>query len=159
VVRSSPSGAAVTVDGRWRGRTPLTLDNLRFGDHRVRVVRDGYAVATESVTLSAEAPTRTVSAELQRSRPAAAPAPKAAAPTARGRQTYTGAIYIDSRPRGARVTINGRAVGTTPVRVPEVPVGSHVVRLQLENYRDWTTTTRVTAGQDARVTGSLDPIR
>jgi len=72
---------------------------------------------------------------------------------------YTGSLYVDSRPRGARVLVNGKFMGTTPVRIPDVPIGSQIVRLELPNYRFWTTTTRVAAGQEARVTGSLEPIR
>src|SRR6185503_9302326 len=42
VVQSTPSRAAVTIDGKWRGRTPLTLDDLPFGTYVVRVVQPGY---------------------------------------------------------------------------------------------------------------------
>jgi hypothetical protein len=55
--------------------------------------------------------------------------------------------------------VNGKLMGTTPLRIPEVSIGSQIVRLELENHRDWTTTTRVAAGQESRVTGSLEPIR
>jgi len=34
-----------------------------------------------------------------------------------------------------------------------------VVRLELTDHRAWTTSTRVTAGEQARVTGSLERIR
>ena len=53
-VRSTPSNAGVTVDGRWRGRTPLTVEDLSFGQHAVRVVQPGYEVAREDVSLSVE---------------------------------------------------------------------------------------------------------
>jgi hypothetical protein len=72
---------------------------------------------------------------------------------------FTGSIYIDSRPRGARVLVDGKPVGTTPMRLPEVSIGSHVVRLELEDHSAWTVSTRVAAGQEARVTGSLERIR
>jgi serine/threonine protein kinase len=160
VVRSTPSGANVTVDGRWRGRTPLTLDALPFGSHQLRVVRPGYRVAAEDFSLSAGTPSRTLSFRLQRSAPAARP--RAAAP-ARSQtatpQSFTGSVYVDSRPRGATVIIDGKSMGTTPVRIPEVRIGSHVIRLQLADHSDWTTSTRVVSGQEARVTGSLERIR
>jgi hypothetical protein len=41
-VTSVPAGAAVYVDGRRMGETPLRLDALRPGAHRVRVNRQGY---------------------------------------------------------------------------------------------------------------------
>jgi hypothetical protein len=41
-VVSDPADAAVYIDGQFAGRTPLTVERLRTGDHRVRVVKDGY---------------------------------------------------------------------------------------------------------------------
>jgi hypothetical protein len=163
-VRSTPSGAGVTVDGRWAGRTPLTLDKLAFGAHEIRIVQPGFEVAREEVRLSADRPSRELAFTLQRTAPPPAPrakprpAPAKPSPPARA-ATYTGSIYVDSRPRGARVLVNGKLMGTTPLRIPEVSIGSQIVRLELENHRVWTTTTRVAAGQESRVTGSLEPIR
>jgi hypothetical protein len=165
VVRSTPSGAGVTVNGRWRGRTPLTLDNLPFARYQVRVVEPGYTVASQTVTLSTGSPEGTVAVRLEQQAPPAVkgtqPAGRATQPTAQaaGPQTFTGSIYVDSRPRGAAVSINGKPVGETPLRIPEMPIGTHVVRLELPNHRIWSSTARVAAGEEARVTGSLDPIR
>jgi hypothetical protein len=55
--------------------------------------------------------------------------------------------------------IDGKPAGTTPASIPEVPIGSHVVRLELADHRAWTSSTRVTAGEQVRVTGSLERIR
>jgi serine/threonine protein kinase len=161
VVESNPSRAGVSVNGRWRGRTPLTLDELPFGKYAVRIVQPGYAVSREDVSLSASEPSRTLSMRLQRQQ-AAREAPRSSAPApaqTTASQSYTGAIYVDSRPRGARVFLDGRSVGVTPVTIPDVKIGSHVVRLELADHRHWSTTTRVTSGQQIRVTGSLDRIR
>ena len=158
-IRSTPAGASVTVNGRWRGRTPLTLDNLQFGPYTVRVVQAGFAVAREDFSLSAGQPARTMSVQLRRStaplQPRQSSTPPASAPQAAG----AGAIYVDSRPRGARVFIDDRAVGVTPLRLGEVAAGSHRVRLELPDHRTWTSTTPVVAGQEARITASLEPIR
>jgi hypothetical protein len=164
VVNSTPAKAAVTVNGEWRGRTPLTLDEQPFGRYDIRIVQEGYVVATERVDLSASSPARTVSVRLERSAPAAparpAPAPPRTAPPASQKPAvYTGSLSVDSRPRGARVVVNGKAVGTTPLRLSDLPIGSHVVRLELDNYRVWSTSATVQAGQETRVSGSLDPIR
>ena len=156
----------MTLDGKWSGRTPLTLEDLPFGTHRVRVVQQGYAVSMQDVSLSGSAPARELSVRLQRTAAATAPAPRtqkpAAAPqkpAAAQKASYTGTVYVDSRPRGAQVFINGRAVGNTPVLVPDVPVGSQIVRLELPDHRTWSTTTRVVAGQQVKVSGSLERIR
>jgi hypothetical protein len=109
---------------------------------------------------------RTLSIHLQpvNARGAAAPSSSTAghAPTAPAHQaaaSYAGTIYVDSRPRGAKVLIDGKMMGTTPASIPDIPIGSHVVRLELEDHRAWTTSTRVSAGEQSRVTGSLERIR
>jgi hypothetical protein len=154
-VRSSPPRAGVTINGEWRGRTPLTLSGLRFGAYTVRVVQPGFTTAREDVQLSAAEPSRALSVRLRRavgSTPSAAA--RGAAPAA-----LVGSIYVDSRPRGARVVLDGRPVGTTPTRIPDVPIGSHVVRLELPDHRLWAVSTRVAAGKETPVTGSLERIR
>ena len=159
IVRSTPSGASVTVNGRWRGRTPLTLRELPLQSYNVRVVQPGFEAATESVALTSGTPERSLALRLQRS-PRAAPRPAAPAPQETASPSvYTGSLYVDSRPRGARVSIDGRAVGVTPLRVPEVRIGSHVVRLELPDHRIWSSTATITAGQEQRVTGSLERIQ
>jgi serine/threonine-protein kinase len=40
-VSTDPAGASVYVDGRLAGRTPLTLDTLSVGNHRVRLQHPG----------------------------------------------------------------------------------------------------------------------
>ncbi len=179
VVRSTPSGAGVRINGTWRGRTPLTLDKLALGRYEVRVVETGYAPVNEAIALTAGSPSRSLSFRLkEQARADAAPrrpapaAPRRAAPAAprqsapaaaraqpAGPTRYTGSIYVDSRPRGARVSIDGEAVGVTPLRVPEVRIGTRIVRLELPDHRIWSSTARVAADQESRVTGSLERIQ
>jgi hypothetical protein len=154
VVESIPTRAGVMVNGRWRGRTPLAIEKLPFGQYSVRVVQPGYVTAEQDFRLSAGDPIETLSVRLQRlpaTRTVTSPPTPSAPP-----EGFTGTIFVDSRPRGARVFINGKAVGTTPLSLPEVPVGNHVVRLELPEHRAWSSSTRVTVGQTARVTGSLE---
>jgi len=158
VVHSVPTRAGVIVNGTWRGRTPLTLDNLAFGSYVVRVVEGGYKVARDEFTLSARDPARTFTARLELA-PAAAvrgPAAPAAAAPAPGPSSFTGSLYVDSRPRGAKVTIDGKSVGQTPVTVPEVTAGSHVVRIEMDGKKPVTANPRIVAGQTERVTVSLE---
>jgi hypothetical protein len=161
VVTSTPSRAAVTVNGDWRGRTPLTLDSLPLGRYVIRIVLPGYVTSRHELTLSARDASQDVRARLEPSSQAARPAP-APAPTSRTpakpapASAFTGSLYVDSRPRGATVYLDGRNVGQTPLSLPEVPIGAHVVRLELTGKRTWTASTRVVAGEMARVTGSLE---
>jgi serine/threonine protein kinase len=153
VVRSMPARAAVVVNNTWRGRTPLTLRGLAFGTHTVRVVEKGYAAETRRVSLDARVPAATVSVQLAREAPARAAA--AATPAPKPGAT-TGGLYIESRPVGARVFVDGRLVGTTPLLVSELAPGPRAIRLEHAGHNPWTTTMAIVAGQRHRVAASLE---
>jgi hypothetical protein len=177
VVTSNPAKAGVTINGKWSGRTPLTLDDLKFGKYVVRVVQPGYEVAREQFVLSASSAARNVEVTLRRApgasrAPAAAAAPpvpsqpkvaaaqaKAADASPKPAASSTGVLVVDSRPQGARVFIDGKDLGFTPLRLTSQPVGDHAVRLELANHHPWTNTAKVTGQGPAHVTGSLEPIR
>jgi serine/threonine protein kinase len=160
-VRSTPSKAGVTVNGKWRGRTPLMLDALPFGNYVVRVVQPDYKTSRDELELNARNPSRTLDVTLESAKPAAPPRPRAAEREApRAQQTsFTGTLFVDSHPQGATVVIDGKPVGKTPLRMPDVRIGTHVVRLELAKHRPWYSTARVVAGQEVRVAGSLEEIQ
>ncbi len=66
------------------------------------------------------------------------------------------ALVVESRPRGARVFLDGRLVGQTPLTLPEVTPGEHAVRIDLVGYRRWVTTITTVAGERTRVAASLE---
>lgn len=148
VVRSTPAGARVLVDGRDRGRTPLTLASLSPGSYAIRVTRDGYLPIERRLTISASRPSQSLSLSLAAERPAAPPVTAPGGP---------GSVQVESRPGGARVYVNGRLAGRTPLQLHDVRVGVHAVSLELDGYRRWTSSVRVGAGERQRVAASLEP--
>ncbi len=68
-----------------------------------------------------------------------------------------GSVYLDTRPPGAIVLIDGERVGVTPLLVPDVTAGAHHVRLELAGYLPWTTDVAVAAEEQVRVGASLQP--
>ena len=159
LIRSTPDGAAVSVDGRDYGKTPATVRDLSHGPHQVRITRDGYAAQDRRVVLSSSRPSQSVNVAMVRTpappsrSAAAAPAPPAGTPTT-GRSA--GALAVDSRPTGARVFLDGKPVGTTPLMVPSVAAGDHAIRLELDGYRPWASSVRMVAAESNRVTASLE---
>ena len=147
------------MNGAWRGRTPLTIDDLAFGHYVVRIVEPGYRVAREEFTLSPRSARQTITTTLEREPQApasrTATPPRPAEPPA-SQSAFTGSLFVDSRPQGASVMLDGRVVGKTPLMLSDVRVGTHVVRIELAEHKPWSSTTRVVAGQEARVTGSLE---
>jgi hypothetical protein len=154
----------VTLNGQWRGRTPLTLDALPFGKYVVRVVQDGFNVAREEVTLTAQDASRTIDARLEaKARGGASLRPSTPEPAVPPRPAppvvTTGSLYVDSRPRGATVVVDGKEMGQTPLTLAEVALGAHVVRIEMTGKKSWSSLARVTAGKMERVTGSLEDQR
>ncbi len=52
-ITSTPSDAAVKIDGEYMGTTPLTLKNRKAGTYKVTFSAEGYETTTKSITISA----------------------------------------------------------------------------------------------------------
>jgi len=163
LVRSTPSGASVSVDGVAKGVTPLALRELANGTINVTVARRGYLPETRRVVITSARPARSLDVRLT----AEAAAPPASAATGRSRATTpgrpappaaattTGTLNIDSRPSGAAVTINGQPRGNTPLTIDDLSPGEYQILMAMPGYRTFTTTVRVVAGERVRAAASL----
>jgi hypothetical protein len=142
-IMSSPSSADVTLDGVYKGRTPLTLNNLAATTHTLQLDHAGYYDWKSNVEVPAGG-TRTVSGTLN-------PIPA----------SNTGWIYVSSSPGGAAVTLDGNSMGQTPysgsLKLDTVQTGDHTVALSLSGYQPFTTTTRVLANTVSEVSTILQP--
>ena len=92
---------------------------------------------------------------LARATPAPAPQVEESAQAPAVAPGTPGSLVVDSRPPDARVFVDGREIGRTPVTLPNVPPGEHVVRIERDGYQTISTTTRVEPGARARVAVSL----
>jgi hypothetical protein len=63
---------------------------------------------------------------------------------------------VDSRPAGARVFVDGKLAGTTPLLIDVVAVGDHAVRMELDGFNPWTAPAKITGGERTKVSGSLE---
>jgi hypothetical protein len=147
VVRSTPPGAIVRVDGRLHGETPITVRDLALGAHTLQVARPGFVPRTDRVTLTRAAPSQTLAVQLEAGVDGANPS------------ASKGSVFVDSRPRGARVTIDGRPAGVTPVQIPEVAPGKHSVSIELTGYRTIATDVVVVPKTPAKLAVTLEQIR
>ena len=152
VVRTRPAGARVEVGGKSRGESPATINDLPYGQYTVRVSREGYVTDQRRVTLSARKPAQTIDVALKKP---AAPAPARVAREVSG-SGFVGTLVVESRPVGAKVFVDGRLAGVTPLTMADIKAGSHVVRLEMTGYRRWSTSIRVVAGERDRVAASLE---
>ena len=172
LVRSTPSGASVEVDGVARGVTPLALRDLDLGARAISVTRRGYVPEERRIVLTKARPSQSV--EVRMSAQAAAASPRPSTPASLGKPSAsaaaggsasakasarqagaTGALAIESRPAGASVLLNGKPSGTTPMMINELAPGDYRVTLSLSGYREFATTVRVVAGERARAAARL----
>ena len=69
---------------------------------------------------------------------------------------YVGVLTIESRPEGARVFLDGKLMGATPLAIPNVAAGEHAIRLERDGYQHWSSSVRIVASEQIRVTASLE---
>ena len=157
LIRSSPAEADVLVNGKPRGKTPLALRDLALGSYTIRVARDGYASEERTLQLTTRRPTASTTINLRSTagRAASTLSDGVSVDTA-AQKTGPGGLNVQSRPSGARVFVNDRLAGSTPILIPGLPAGPAIVRIEMDGYQPWTTAVRVSAGEDMRVAASLE---
>ena len=111
VVRSSPSGANVTVGGAYRGRTPLEIDVRPGIAQPVAVLRDGYEAAEREVSVAAG-----------------------------GREVVEfslapilGEVIVRANPADAQLFVDGAARGSANQTL-SLPATAHVIEIRRSGY-------------------------
>lgn len=118
--------AEVIVDGEVVGRTPLSRIELAAGEHTMLVRKERYKDLETTVVVEGRSQEQALSLELE---PAWAN------------------LSFTSNPPGAIVTVDGEELGATPLTA-EVLEGKREVMVKLPAHKAWTSSLRVTAGQD-----------
>jgi formylglycine-generating enzyme required for sulfatase activity len=127
LLSSEPAGAAITVDGRWRGETPLDVYLAPGRPHSIRVSRVGYAPETLELELGA-GETRQVSVTLG---------------------ALLGELEVAALPADAELYVGGVHRGRASQRL-ELPATEHEVEIRREGFETWSG--RVTIRPDFRQT-------
>jgi hypothetical protein len=113
-IETDPTGAAVYINDEERGFTPFELSQVETGSYNLKLVKSRYHDAGEVLEVAAG---DTILRNIQLK-------PK------------FGRLVITSEPSGAALSLDGKAIGSTPVDVDTVLSGSHLLRLALEHYHD-----------------------
>ena len=126
--------ARVYIDDAPRGMTPLRLD-LPAGPHRVRLEANSKArTLTVGVVAGAEV---TQSVDLDRA-------------------VQTGSLFVRSDPAGAKVLVDNKPAGVTPITVLDLSPGSHAVSVTGADGSSAKQSVQVEAGATATLRLSLD---
>jgi PEGA domain len=107
-IASDPAGASVTVDGLFKGRTPLAVP-LTTGSHQLEV-QDGGSVQSKTISIGSH---QTVTEKM----------------TFVGGHDV-GGLAISTYPATGRVTVDGVLKGPAPVKMSGLTPGSHTIRVE-----------------------------
>ncbi|AOS96977.1 Serine/threonine-protein kinase pkn1 [Microbulbifer aggregans] len=114
---STPDGASVTVNGEFRGRTPLDVELEPGSTHQVRLFKDGYSAVERTIDIAAGVE-REMTIDLS---------------------AVFGKVRITSSPANAEVYIDGRLAGSAGETFT-LPARSHRIVVRKDGFEDYETT-------------------
>ncbi|MCC7519079.1 MAG: PEGA domain-containing protein [Verrucomicrobiae bacterium] len=133
-VESAPPGAAVMLDGIHKGQTPCAIEDVLIGDHKLKLVREGYKDFETNLRVP-QTGVLPVSVQLE--------------------EKYA-VLDIVSAPPDARVTLNQEFKGRTPLQISSLQDGAYTVTIEKPGYDKITREVKIARNQDAKVDVSLE---
>ena len=132
LVNSVPRTANVTVDGRYRGQTPITLALSPGVDYEIGLSKAGYGSTSRQVRLQPAA-SEAITVDLS---------------------ARTGQLRVNVLPADATVYVDGRArgQGSTTLRLSSAP---HRVEVRKAGYETWSRTITPRPGYPQTVNATL----
>jgi len=117
IVNTIPRGANVTVNGRYRGQSPITLSLTPDVDYDIGMSKAGYGVTRRSLRLQSNA-SESITVDLS---------------------ARLGTVTVNVEPQDATVYVDGRARGRgkTTVRLSSAP---HSIEVRRQGYESWSRT-------------------
>jgi formylglycine-generating enzyme required for sulfatase activity len=132
LVNSVPRVANVTVNGRYRGQTPIELALSPGIDYDIGLSKAGYGSTSRKVRLQAAA-SESITVDLS---------------------ARTGQVTVNVRPADASVFVDGRlrGQGSTTLRLSSAP---HRIEVRKSGFESWSRTVTPRPGYPQSVTASL----
>lgn len=113
-VAAGLTGSLLSIDGKEVGALPLPAQSVASGEHTVTVKKAGYAAFVKKVLVAGGKNTE-VEAKLT---------------------AVAAVLSVTSDVPGAQVLLNGRPIGTVPLKDVEVPAGPAEVAVIKEGFRE-----------------------
>jgi formylglycine-generating enzyme required for sulfatase activity len=129
VISQPITSAAVTIDGKAVGNTPLKSLEIEPGRHELRVVAPRHRAFSETIHVHGKGATQTIDVVLL-------PA--------------SGTLEINSEPPAAEVRLNGTEVGVTPLRT-EPAAGRYHVEVRKSGWKPASRVVRINVNETVRV--------
>jgi len=134
-IRSVPPEGNLFVDGKARGVTPLTVDNLLPGRHEILIMKTGYEDYHDVISVTKGTTTEYTEYMV--------PLPG------------TGFLSVTSSPEGADVRIDGIMKGTTPTNLQRISTGNHTVEIYQNGYWNFSGIVTIKGGEALLVKADL----
>jgi len=119
-VDTSPGGAAIYLNGYFRGISPVSLNQVKPGSYTVEAVLKGYTTCTTLVRIS---PGRKTDLYC----------------TLQSGPQLPNVVYITSDPTNVFVYLDTVYMGMTPFTLRNIGTGGHVIELNAPGYDNWNT--------------------
>ena len=127
-LRTSPPGAAISVNGSFQGSTPLSLDLDSSIRHDVLIIFPGYASIERSIRIpKGEKKTLFENLEL-----------------------LTGTVIIETEQKDAIVTVNSETIGLGTQTI-ELPLTEHDISISLEGHAPFLTSLTPKMGIEQKI--------
>lgn len=126
IVKTDPDGATVFVDGKNYGLTPIEIKDLEIGEHEIVISKEGYAQIIKKIDIRKE--TVTIEEILIEA---------------------ISEIFINTNPKGAKVIINGKEMGVTPLTLKDINPGRYIITFKAIGYEEITKSIEVKEGLNA----------
>ncbi len=132
LVNTIPRGANITVNGRYRGQSPMTLSLSPGIDYQIGMSKAGYGVTSRNLRLESAA-SEAITVDLS---------------------ARVGTLTLIVEPADATVYVGGRARGTgkTILRLSSAP---HRIEVKRQGFLDWSRTITPRPGYPQTVTAQL----
>jgi hypothetical protein len=134
-VSAIPEGTSVVVNNVYKGMTPLNISGLNPGVYNVTLSRFGYAKLSIPVQVQSGSASE-VKATLV---------------------ALTGSLFINTTPPGVPLTLDGTAAGISPITLPNITMGSHILNVSKEGFVSQSIPVTITADQVTTVNVVLLP--
>lgn len=138
-VDTSPQGAAIYLNGDFRGTSPFSLDQVKPGSYTVEAVLKGYDTYTTMVRISPGSKTE-IYCSLQ---------PGSLSPNF---------VFVTSDPTNAFVYLDSVYKGMTPLTLRNIGPGDHSIGMKSPGYDDWNTTINIPDGGVRTVFATMDAL-
>lgn len=127
-VFTTPAGATVFIDGVNKGQTPIKIEKVAAGEHRLRLELRGYLSREAAVSVNTDE-TANFSAAME---PAA----------------Y---LSVTAKPSTATILVNDRKVGTGQITSYEVPAGNAAIQVEAPGYDVYRVSEKLSMGQTRKL--------